>query len=115
MPRRNQESFPELLHAVLRKVPWWIGPLLIAATYIVSRWAIPSLIDVPQLQYDGSTPEKAVGFANQIFGKAGADFSRMAAPWASLFVAGVWLFALAAKYQDSKQKPVNSHSREDQR
>lgn len=68
-------------------------------TFALLRWAIPGLIDLPHLEYDSGTPEKAVGFGRQILGKAGADFSRIVAPWASLFVLGVWGLALIDKYR----------------
>jgi hypothetical protein len=100
MPRRKQnDSFPELLFQALRNLPWWVGPLFIAAAFLILRFGIPALIDVPQLQPDLTSPDKAMGVSKQILGKSGADFSRMAAPWATLFVSGVWVFALVAKFQ----------------
>lgn len=104
MPRRNEETFPEVLFDFLRHLPWWVGPIVIAVTFVVLRWAMPALIDVPQPQFDPSTPEKGVGYASQILGKAGADFSRLAAPWVTLGVTVVWLFALAAKYMDTRKR-----------
>lgn len=97
MGRKKEEPFPQLLFGMFRNVPWWIGPILIVATFVLLRWVIPPVMDVPQL-IDHSTPEKKVGFGLDVLRHAGAKFSRLAAPWASLFVAAIWIAAMAAKY-----------------
>lgn len=99
MARIKKESFPEVMLQFFRSVPWWIGPIAIAVTFVILRWAIPAAIEVPQIHADLSTPEKAIGLSNQIMGNGAAQASRFLAPWLTAVVGAIWFGAMAFKYR----------------
>jgi hypothetical protein len=104
MARRNEETPPELLFQVLRRVPWWVGPILIVFAFVFLAWVFPAIVDVPQLKYDGSTPDTAMQFSQDMLRKSVAGVSRMLAPWITALIVGVWIVALIVKCHDRRKR-----------
>jgi hypothetical protein len=105
MARRKEETFPELLFQVLRRVPWWVGPVLIVTAFVFLEWLFPAIFDVPQLKYETpATPDTAMQFSQDVLRKSAAGVSRMLAPWISLLIAGVWIVALLVKFHDRRTR-----------
>ncbi len=95
MARRRSEfeSFLGDLLGFLRMVPWWVGPIVIALSWVLFAYVMPwVLLLIGALFGDGDK-----GFGRSLFTGL-AHFPRAVAPYAAGVVGFVWVVALEQNF-----------------
>lgn len=91
--RRNKKTILDDLYEQLVLAPWWIGPIVAAIGFATFQFAVPWVLM--------RTVEKDV--AGKTLSNILTPMSIGAAPWVTLVIGMIWLFAMITKMLNRKR------------
>ena len=91
--RKQEESFLDVLFDLFTMVPIWVGPIFAATVYTALHWGLPWYFSEPE-------PDNLVH--KPLFSIA-SKLGPMLAPWVTLLILAVWVFAEIRKRSDQKR------------
>jgi len=93
---QNKDVILDDLREIFALAPWWVGPPVMACTWILFRYALPGMAGL-FLADKGEDP-----FASSLINGV-AMFASVMAPFATAVVAFVWIISLVQKFINARR------------